>query len=125
MDFSYIINKYKISERQGYLDVSLPVIMDMSENNCNLILTIVPDEKGYEVFSTDAMFKRSGYSAKECFERFAADENNCTFGIKHENGRFKKRYYSSDNPVFALDDFVKFFVIFNEFVAKIEPEIEW
>lgn len=125
MDFSYIINNYKISERQGYLDVSLPIVMDMSENNCNLILTILPDESGYEVYSTDGMFKRSGYSAKECFDRYAADENNCTYGIKLEGGRFTKKYSSSDNPVFALDDFIKFFVLFNEFVMRGGEEVDW
>ena len=119
MKFDYLINKFKISERKGYIDVSLPIIMDMSENNCNLILTITPTEdSGYVVYVTDSMFKDSGYSAKKCFENFAANEKNCTYGIKLENGKFTKTYSSCDNPVFALDDFIKFFVPFNEFVLQ-------
>ena len=119
MKFDYLVNKYKITERRGYIDVSLPIIIDFSENSTNLVLTVLPNDDGsYVVYATDGMFSDSGYYPAKCYDAYAATEENCTYGIKYENRKFICRFSSSDNPVFAIDYFIKFFVAFNDFVLE-------
>ena len=117
MKFDYLINKYKITERKGYLDVSLPIIIDFSENNCNLVLTLVPNDDGsYVVYATDSMFSDSGYYPQRCYDAYTAVEGNKTYGIKYEKRKFISHFESFDNPIFAIDYFIKFFVALNDFV---------
>ena len=119
MDLDWLKRKCNISEYDGYLEVSLPILMTLSENCCNLVLTVELEDNGdYTVYATDDMFEDSGYYPSRSYDAFVADEKNKAYSIKYEDGKFTRSFKKSDNPVFAMHYFVKFFIAFNDFVIS-------
>ncbi len=115
MDFKSLITRFIIAESDGCVVASFPIIMDMDPNNSTLNIGIFEAEDEYTLVNDGSMFDESGMSAKDCYNKFT-EAGKCNYEIKYENGLFTKSYKKNQNPVFALDEFIKFFVTFNEYV---------
>ena len=117
-DVNYLKRKCNITEFDGrHLEISIPVLMMLSENYCNLVLNIEIEENGdYTVYTTDDMFEDSGYYPQRSYDTFVADKNNKSYGIKYEDGKFIKSVEKSSNPIWEIHYFVRFFLAFNDFV---------
>ncbi len=119
MDLDWLKKKCKVCKRKGRVTVSLPLIMDISENACNLVLTILlHDDGAYTIYCTDDMFYDSGYYPQKSFDAYVADKNNKTYGIRYEDKKFIADFTAQDNPIFPTSYFIKFFIDFNNFIIK-------
>ena len=107
----------KVDEIEEYLQIELPLILHFNQQL--LTLRLYPLDDGYYVSTTDTMFDEypeySENYSKEYYDLFTQN-NSHHYNIKQDGAYFYKKYDSDYSARCAIDDFVKFFVYFDEFI---------
>lgn len=98
-----------------FVEVSFPVLMDM-DINCNCLnFKIISTENGYKITDTGKNFKELNHNLSFYYDLFVKS-GLFNYNIQLENDIFYKNYEFNYNVVTALDEFIRFFISFDNFV---------
>ena len=100
----------------GYVDITLPVAINTTW--CALELRITPHKESYTVESTVDMFYDANDDAQFYFDIFKKHDKNYHYGMLLKDGVFYKEYQHDYNLLRALDEFIRFFILLDDFIIK-------
>ena len=82
--------------------------------------TLPATNDGYTLCYTDNMFveANAGGDHKYYFNIFKKHDKNCHFDIKIKNGLICKDYSADFNVAVAINEFIRFFVTFDDFIIN-------
>ena len=100
------------------IELTIPLITHT--NGGLLELKIKPTNDGYTLCYTDNMFveANAGGDQEYYFNIFKKHDKNCHFDIKIKNGLICKDYSADFNVAVAINEFIRFFVTFDDFIIN-------
>lgn len=122
IDFKELLSEYGAKERDGYFEISLPVVMEFAYTN--LVLHVTPHENGeYTVSNAEDIFDEMGrpasYYHRGLLELLGEACPNTYRMIEEDAGIFHRRFAYDYAPLWALYEFIKFFMDLNEYVESV------
>ena len=109
------LDPYKPIQKDGYIEISLPVVMNVAFTH--LTLRIVPGEDTYTVCCPENLFIEKNDTQKRYYDIFMKWDKNWHYDMKISENHFIYKEYRNDyNPVCAVDEFVRFFILFDDFI---------
>ena len=117
MDMLKALEQIEVKDENGYTELTLPVVLNVA---CTLLtLRIENTSSGYTVLSPLDMFSEANGTQ----ERYFSIYEKCDGGYHYEmrlnaEGLVYKEYPEDYNPVCAVDEFVRFFVAFDDFIIQ-------
>lgn len=100
----------------GYVDITLPVAINTIW--CALEIRITPSEDTYKVESLLDMFDEANDDAQLYFDIFEKHDKNYHYGMLIKDNVFYKEYQNDYNLTRALDEFIRFFILLDDFIIK-------
>ncbi len=107
------LDNFYYKEKDGYVEVSLPVALWM---NCNaVVLRIKPTPNGYIITDTGDNFKEFNNNASFYYDRFL---KNCkyTYDIKLDGETLYKEYAFNTSIIVGIDEFVRFLIRLDDYI---------
>lgn len=118
MDLAKSLNQFNIVKGVGgEVDLTLPVCMWVA--NTLLRLRLTPYGEGYIVCCNDNLFTEANDTQERYFNIFKKHNPDDCFGMKVKCDIIYKEYQENYNPVVAVDEFVRFFVKFDDFICPV------
>lgn len=101
--------------QDNYIEVSFPVVMNVSFSY--LRLRIVPREQTYKIYCPDDLFREKNDSQKRYFDIFMKWDKSYHYGMQiDENHLIYKEFKNNYNPLCAIDEFIRFFILLDDFI---------
>ena len=100
----------------GYVDITLPVAIDTMWGL--LELRITPSEETYKVESIYDIFDEANDDAEFYFGIFEKHDKNYHYGMQINEHIFYKEYQNDYNLMRAIDEFIRFFILLDDFIIK-------
>jgi hypothetical protein len=100
----------------GYVDITLPVAINTMW--CALEIRITPSDDTYRLESILDMFEDANDGAQFYFDIFEKHDKNYHYGILLDDSVFYKEYENDYNLSRALDEFIRFFILLDDFIIK-------
>lgn len=107
---------FEAQEKDGFIEINLPLILDM--NNQCLVLNITPDKDGFVVSDGGFTFENFNEVAKHYFDMFASAFAEKCEGVEVCGEQICKRYKDNTSIIFALNEFIRFFIELDKFVYE-------
>ncbi len=105
------------SVNQGELfKIELPVVLYF--NYQRLWLHIFPVDDGYYVFDDGETFVEYSRDAQYYFDLFEKEDKNYHYKIEFKNNHICKNYRFDYSLTAAIDEFIRFFILLDEFMRK-------
>jgi len=112
MDF---FKEFTPVQGDGYVDITLPIVMHVAFDS--LKLRIIPGEKSYMVCCVEDYFTETNDIQKRYFDIFMKWDKNYHYNMQIKDGYIiYKEYENNHTLIYAIDEFVRFFVLFDEFI---------
>ena len=105
---------FKPVQKDGYIEMKMPVAMKIYKSLLTLQISEVED--GYLISDDGDAFYEFNEDSDYYFNLFK--EKNCCYGIQLENEKFFKLYKNNFNLNVALNEFVRFFIDLDNFIIK-------
>lgn len=104
-------------ECDGYAEITFPVVMHMA---CTLLeLRITPYEDYYRICCPDDLFYDANGPQSRYFDIFMNNDKNYHYKMKIDDDCIIYKDYENDfNPSCALDEFIRFFILFDDFIRR-------
>lgn len=105
--------------KNNIIKLTLPLVT--WTDGCLLELRIKLKEDGdYTIYSPTNLFveKNAGGSQKYYFNIFEKHDKNYHYDIKIKNGKIYKDYASDYNIAVAINEFIRFYVMLDDFIIK-------
>ena len=106
---------FKCVEKDGCAEITVPLALHMTFNFLTLYISVTDD--GFTVFDEGGVCSDHNDSEEGYLQVFLQKYPNEDYGIRVRDGFFYKDYPRDYNPRMAIDDFVRFFVPFDNFVC--------
>lgn len=100
-------------QMKNYIKIEIPIVMFFDGGL--LGLKIKTTEKGYEIICPRNLFADSNGSQEFYFNIFEKYDKNIHFDIKIKNGKIYKEYSEEYNIAVAVNEFIRFFIMFDDF----------
>lgn len=107
---------YKTKKTKKYIEIEFPVILEF--NQLCLTLRLYPTDDGYYVSDTGFNFEDTQNNAKYYYDSFVINDNNMHYDIQENNGYIYKKYSCDYGARWALYEFIKFFIYFNDYILN-------
>ena len=107
---------FEAQEKDGFIEINLPLILDM--NNQCFVINIKPDKGGFMVSDGGFAFENFNEVAKHYFDMFASAFAEKCEGFEVRGEQICKRYADNTSLIFALNEFIRFFIEFDKFVCE-------
>lgn len=108
------LNLYKIKKLKKCIEIELPVILEF--NQLCLMLRLYPTDDGYYVSDGGYNFEDTLNNAKYYYDSFMKNDKNYHYDIKEDNDYIYKKYPADYSARWALYEFIKFFIYFNDYI---------
>ena len=96
--------------------IELPVVLYF--NYQRLILHIYPVDDGYVVSDDGETFIEYSCDTQYYYDLFAQKDQNYHFGIELKDNYICKNYRFDYSLMSAIDEFIRFFILLDEFMRK-------
>ena len=122
IDFKKSLSEYGAREADGYFELSIPVVMEFAYTN--LVLHVTPHENGeYTVSNAEDIFDELSFSGEHYYRGLLALLGDaCPSSYRKfevDCGIFHRRYAYDYAPLWALYEFIKFFMDLNEYIESL------
>ena len=107
---------FEAQEKDGFIEINLPIILDM--NNQCFVINITPDKGGFVVSDGGFAFENFNDTAKHYFDMFASAFAEKCEGFEVCGEQVCKRYADNTSLIFALNEFIRFFIEFDNFIFQ-------
>ena len=116
--FKRLSTDFSAKKMKGYIQIQLPLVT--WTDGGLLELRIKENEDGYRVYSPTNMFleANAGGSQEYYFNIFEKHDENYHYDIKINRGKIYKYYPSNYNVAVAINEFIRFYVMLDDFIMK-------
>ena len=116
--FKRLKNEFSAKQRKNYIDIAIPVVM--RTNGGLLNLRIKPKVDCYEIIGLSNLFSEITADESQDFyyQIFEKYDNNYHYEIKLKNNKLHKEYSIETNIVVAIDEFIRFFIMLDDFMIN-------
>ena len=115
IDITKTLNDFSPVYKDGYAEFSLPVLMNVAYKY--LKLRVIPGESSYTVCCPDDLFREKNETQKFYFNSFMKHDKNYHYEILiSDEGLVFKEFKNNYNPACAIDEFIRFFILFDDFI---------
>ena len=97
-------------------EIELPVVLYFNYQRLRLYITPVDD--GYYVCDDGETFIEHSFDTQYYFDLFNKEDPSYHFNIGLEDERICKRYKYDFSLMSAIDEFIRFFILLDEFMNK-------
>ena len=108
--------EFSPTAQEGSFLVTFPVVMHISGGLLDLRITPCEDE--YVISCTEDLFSEANADQEYYFNLFTAYDKKYHYEIEIADGVIFKRYPSSFNLTVALNEFIRFFIILDDFIIE-------
>ena len=118
MDVKNIVKNlegYFLHEKDGYVEILLPIVF-FSSHGSMLKLTIAPKDEGYIIACVDDLFYESNGPQERYFNIFMKNDKNYHYDMLISNNVIYKEYPRNRSINTALDEVIRFFILFDDFI---------
>ena len=110
-----ICNWISVGEGEHF-EIELPVVLYF--NYQRLRLYVYPVDDGYYVCDDGEAFVEHSFDTQYYFDLFTKEDPSYHFEIGLEDNRICKRYDCDFSLISAIDEFIRFFILLDEFMLK-------
>ena len=114
--FTKWLQEFSPKQTDGYIDISLPVVIYTCNGLLELRITLL--DEGYEICCPQDIFCEANGSLEYYFKIFEKYDKNRHYGMGVKEGVFCKAYEEEFSLVCAVDEFVRFFVLLDDFILN-------
>lgn len=107
---------FKPQKKNGFVELNLPLVLKM--NNQCFTLQIIPEKSGFVISDGGYTFENFNNTAKDYFDLFAGNQATTCDGFEVCDEQICKKYPDNTSLIFAFDDFIRFFLEFDNFVFQ-------
>ena len=119
------LSDYKTTDCGDYIEIKLPVMLDFDFKLLSLRIYPISKTEGYYVSDDGRAFaEMHNDTAEFYFKKFDNDDKNDHFDITVKNGYFQKKFRPDYSVIAAINDFIRFFVYFDDYMTYKNPDIE-
>ena len=106
---------FKCEEMDGCVQITVPLALNMTFNFLTLYIRV--NEDGFTVFDEGSVCDEHNDTEQGYLDVFLKKYPEHDYGIRVQDRFFYKDYPNDYNPRMAIDDFIRFFVPFDDFVC--------
>lgn len=112
--FNRLKNDFTAKQEDEYISLTLPVVTWI--NNGLFELKIKQYDGGFTIYMPTDLFYDANNSQTYYFNLFEKNNKNYHYDIQIKDDIFYKEYSEDRNIVVAIDEFVKFYVMLENFI---------
>lgn len=114
MDVIERFKDFAPKQMDGYFELTVPLVIQ----TCGGLLTlrVIPKEDSYVISYEEDLFYEHNRDARYYFDLFNEYDTDYHYGIELKNDVFCKEYQDEFNVVVAIDEFIRFFARFDDFL---------
>ena len=102
-------------QKQDCVEIEFPIAFFASHGSL-LRFSIAPKEGGYVVACLDDLFSESNGSQERYFNIFMKHDKHYHYDMQIVNDVIYKEYPENHSVTMALNDFIRFFIMFDDFI---------
>lgn len=116
--FKRLSTEFSAKQMKNYIKISMPLVTWIDGGLLELRIKLT--ENGYTIYCPTNLFleKNAGGNQKYYFTIFEKCDENYHYDIKIRNGKIYKDYESNYNIAVAINEFIRFYVMFDDFIMK-------
>lgn len=116
--FKRLKDEFSVKKLKGCIKVTVPLVI--VTNGGLLNLKIKQNGEGYTIYCPTNIFLEANARGDQSyyFNIFERCDKNYHYDIKIKNGKFYKDYSCDRNIVVAIDEFIRFFVLLDNFFVN-------
>ena len=111
-----VLSAFAPTENNGRIYITVPVVVSLSQ--CPLELVITQEENGYTLCCPTNLFEDANESGEFYFDLFKRHYKGYYYDMEQKGGLFTKKYHSEHSPLHAINDFVRFIILFDSFMLE-------
>ena len=115
MDIFNQIKHFSPQQKEGYVEVSLPIAFYASHGSL-LTFSIAPKEGGFVIACLEDLFYESNDTQARYFNIFMKHDKHYHYDMQILNDVIYKEYPENHSVTMALNDFIRFFIMFDDFI---------
>ena len=113
-DYFKNLEAFKPIKNENSIEIVIPVAMDINNNLPKLTVTKI--DGGYTICDDGKTFSRLNFSADYYFKLFIQKNSSHSYQIKLDGNKLTKQYPDNFNIQVAVNEFVRFFACFDDFI---------
>ena len=110
------LSSYSPTEKDGRIYITVPVVVSLSQGPLELVIT--QEESTYTLFCPTNFFEDANESQQFYFDLFKRHFKGYFYDIELKNGLFSKSYNEEYSPLHAINDFVRFTILLDNFMLE-------
>lgn len=116
--FKRLSSEFCVKQMKNYIQLRIPLVINTS--GTLLDLKIKQKENGYIVYCPQNMFLEANNQGNQeyYFKIFEKYDSNYHYDIKIKNGKIYKNYDKEFNIIVAINEFIRFYIMFDDFMIK-------
>ena len=115
MDIYNQIKHFAPQQKKDFVEVSLPIAFHASRGSL-LTFSIAPKEGGFVIACLDDMFYEANDTQSRYFNIFMKNDKHYHYDMQILNDVIYKEYPENHSVTMALNDFIRFFIMFDDFI---------
>ena len=105
-----------IKKTEKYFEIELPIVLFFNQQI--LTLRLYYTDNGYYISTDGTTFDDCDYDCKYYYDLFNGNDKNHHYDIKQDNNYIYKEYSLDRSARTAVDEFIKFFVYFDDYILN-------
>lgn len=116
--FNRLKNDFSAKQTQDYIEITIPIVTWV--NGALVTLRIVKSEENIIIYSPTNLFleANAGGDQSYYFDIFEKHDKNYHYDINLKDGNFSKTYSADTNIAVAINEFVRFFILLDDFILN-------
>ena len=107
---------YAPQEKDGRIYITVPMVVSLSQGPLELVIT--QEESTYTLFCPTNFFEDANESQQFYFDLFKRHFKGYFYDIELKNGLFTKSYSGEHSPLHAINDFIRFIILLDDFMLE-------
>ena len=114
--FKRLSSVFSAKQLKNYIKVTIPIVIKTS--GTLLELRVKPIEQGYSIVCPNNIFLEANNQGDQefYFNIFEKHDESYHYDINIKNGLFCKDYSNETNIVVAINEFIRFFILIDDFI---------
>ena len=116
LDIVERFKEFAPKQMDGYFELTIPLVIQ----TCGGLLTlrVTSKEDTYVISYDENLFYEHNRDARYYFDLFNEYDDDYHYGVELKNEVFCKEYQDDFNVVVAIDEFIRFFALFDDFLIN-------
>jgi len=117
MDIIKGLEQIEVKQNDGFVELTMPLVLDCG---CTLLtLNIYETAEGYRVLCPLDIFEEANGTQRRYFDIYEKHDKSYHFQMKlNESDLVYKDYPYDYNPICAVNEFIRFYAAFDEFILE-------